>query len=640
ERRGRGAWLPALLFACLIQAGVPMGALAEVKSVSVHPEHPTTCDSVALLVSGEVPNSCYRILGAYWNRPRPLPTAGPIPSYELHAFVRVQEPNPVSGVVCPIVTQPYMRDLQVGRLPFGLYVVHVTEYVAPFSEDSTAAPTDTSSISTSFQVGVNGCPPGAGCYMLGFERATSPSPGDSVSAACDASAIPGGTGCFNVTLSNEVPVAGIEIEIMVNNEYYDAYGVPPGLFTPVSVQGVGRAASFSVRWTHPEASRVHILLYPTISTLEYPPPPRTLPAGQGAILRVCYRASGQAGMGTYPMRFITSTVSDPNGVALPACPTFAEIVGSFCVASGACDLDGDGVFNIQDLVLLVGCVLRQSQPPVQCPDHGCIDDGLLDIRDIVCCIRRILDGGFGPSAGSGTPWSPGMTRIGFVDEPKWTDPSTGHFSVEVEPGIGFGGIQFAIDRSGAARLRDLTMSAGQGDYSMEWSDAGGSAHVMIYRNYPSRAPAGAPAGLVQPIRVEGVFEPIPGASGPTTFTLNAIATATAAGASAQTSVASQTATILWNLVTAPAVFAPAPNPFTSETAIAYMLPANTWVQIRIYDVKGRLVRTLTEGNATAGPHATSWDGRDDTGRTLGSGIYFFKVIAGTTVTTDRVLKLR
>jgi len=521
-------------------------------------------------------------------------------------------------------------------LPFGQYLVHVAEYIAPFSEDSSATPTDTSSISTSFQVAVDGCPPGAGCYMLDFEADGDSSAEDSVGPACDASAIPGGNGCFNVTLSNEVPVAGIEVEIMVNDEYYDAFGSPPGLFKPVSVEAVGRAASFQIAWTNTEASRAKVLLYSTSGA--------TLPPGQGSILRVCYRASGQAGMGGYPIRFTDRIVSDPNGVALPACPTFAEVVGSFCVVSGACDLDGDGVSNIQDIVLLVGCALGESHPPVSCPDHGCVDDGHLDIRDVVCCIRRILDGGngFGTGNGSGAPWRPGMTRIGFVDAPRWVDPSTGRVSLAIEPGLGFGGIQFAIGETGAAKIRTLAVVGLNGSYSMEWSDAGGEIRAMIYRNDSAQSGAAleAPGALVPPIRVDATFEPIPGASGATTFSLKGVTAATTAGAAAEAAVESGTASISSNPVAAPAVFAPAPNPFVSETGIDYTLPSATRVTIRVYDVNGRWVRTLTDAGVSAGPHSTSWDGRDGSGRDLGSGIYFVKFVAGSVEKTNRVLKLR
>jgi flagellar hook assembly protein FlgD len=50
--------------------------------------------------------------------------------------------------------------------------------------------------------------------------------------------------------------------------------------------------------------------------------------------------------------------------------------------------------------------------------------------------------------------------------------------------------------------------------------------------------------------------------------------------------------------------------------------------IRVYDVAGRLVRTLINGNAAAGPHELTWDASDDRGRRVGAGVYFYRMDAG------------
>ena len=52
------------------------------------------------------------------------------------------------------------------------------------------------------------------------------------------------------------------------------------------------------------------------------------------------------------------------------------------------------------------------------------------------------------------------------------------------------------------------------------------------------------------------------------------------------------------------------------------LPARSLSSVRVYDVAGRLVRTLVEGNLDAGPHEIVWDGTDDAGRRVASGVYF------------------
>ncbi len=65
-----------------------------------------------------------------------------------------------------------------------------------------------------------------------------------------------------------------------------------------------------------------------------------------------------------------------------------------------------------------------------------------------------------------------------------------------------------------------------------------------------------------------------------------------------------------------------PNPFNPMTTIAYNVPQESQVAIRVYDVSGRVVRTLVDGVTEPGRHAAVWDGRNDHGEHCGSGVYF------------------
>lgn len=81
---------------------------------------------------------------------------------------------------------------------------------------------------------------------------------------------------------------------------------------------------------------------------------------------------------------------------------------------------------------------------------------------------------------------------------------------------------------------------------------------------------------------------------------------------------------------APLVFAlhaNRPNPFDRETSIAFDLPRPCPVRLTVLDVAGRIVRELANGVYPAGAHRVTWDGRDASGRSLGSGIYFFRVVS-------------
>jgi hypothetical protein len=72
----------------------------------------------------------------------------------------------------------------------------------------------------------------------------------------------------------------------------------------------------------------------------------------------------------------------------------------------------------------------------------------------------------------------------------------------------------------------------------------------------------------------------------------------------------------------------APNPFNPSTTISFAVPAGGGaVTLRIYDIAGRLVRTLVDGHQPAGDQSVTWDGRDDQGRPAPSGIYRYRMTA-------------
>jgi len=66
-----------------------------------------------------------------------------------------------------------------------------------------------------------------------------------------------------------------------------------------------------------------------------------------------------------------------------------------------------------------------------------------------------------------------------------------------------------------------------------------------------------------------------------------------------------------------------PNPFSPETRIAFELPQAGEVELRIYNLEGRLVRTLMQGELGSGRHELRWGGLDDAGRKVAGGIYFY-----------------
>jgi len=65
-----------------------------------------------------------------------------------------------------------------------------------------------------------------------------------------------------------------------------------------------------------------------------------------------------------------------------------------------------------------------------------------------------------------------------------------------------------------------------------------------------------------------------------------------------------------------------PNPFNPVTTIAFYVPHESPIAVRVYDVSGRVVRTLVDGTRDPGRHAAVWDSRNEQGERCGSGVYF------------------
>jgi hypothetical protein len=71
-----------------------------------------------------------------------------------------------------------------------------------------------------------------------------------------------------------------------------------------------------------------------------------------------------------------------------------------------------------------------------------------------------------------------------------------------------------------------------------------------------------------------------------------------------------------------------PNPFNPETEISYALPRDCYVKLAIYNIAGQKVNTLVDERQSAGYKTIYWNGKDDKGKIVGSGIYFYKLEAG------------
>jgi flagellar hook assembly protein FlgD len=83
-----------------------------------------------------------------------------------------------------------------------------------------------------------------------------------------------------------------------------------------------------------------------------------------------------------------------------------------------------------------------------------------------------------------------------------------------------------------------------------------------------------------------------------------------------------------------------PNPFNMSTCIPFTVDDRMQVTLRVYDISGRLVRTLLDRDVGQGSHEREWDGRDDAGVEVASGVYFVRLSVGTRRFTQRAILIR
>jgi len=83
-----------------------------------------------------------------------------------------------------------------------------------------------------------------------------------------------------------------------------------------------------------------------------------------------------------------------------------------------------------------------------------------------------------------------------------------------------------------------------------------------------------------------------------------------------------------------------PNPFNMSTKITYEVPALRQgaanIRLLVYNAQGQEVRTLVNERRNAGRYTVNWDGRDDAGNYVSSGVYFYKMTADNVVITKKL----
>lgn len=83
-----------------------------------------------------------------------------------------------------------------------------------------------------------------------------------------------------------------------------------------------------------------------------------------------------------------------------------------------------------------------------------------------------------------------------------------------------------------------------------------------------------------------------------------------------------------------------PNPFGEQTEILYQISAFTPVQLKIFDISGHQITVLVDDQLSAGDHSVIWNGTDDNGNDVSSGVYFIRLTTGIFTATESCILIR
>ncbi len=203
------------------------------------------------------------------------------------------------------------------------------------------------------------------------------------------------------------------------------------------------------------------------------------------------------------------------------------------------------------------------------------------------------------------------------------------FALTATPGVFFeshADSGFSSDNLAPAVPQGMTAAYLTESVTLDWTDVE-DADVQYYRVYRSSDPSfiPSPATLVMSVAASNWTDTNAGA-------WNEYYKVTAVDFSGNESEPAQPGAVSdvpAGIVNRYALHNASPNPFNPATVISFDLPRASRVKLTIHDLAGRLVRTLVQENREAGSHQVVWEGRNNNGGQVSSGVYLYRIEAGT-----------
>jgi len=608
-----------LLAAVLLTGLIPATSMAIIQNAAVLPAEPSRCDSIVFNAEGYFPDGCWHYDGYDVSV---LPVMAPIGSapftvYEMRIFSHHED-----NVACPLVIIPYEISHPVGILPPGLYRLIVIEVDS--RDSSRVRVYDQRDIEFTVR---DSCGPIEACVLPGFAPAEN---------GCNATVGLGKPGFLTVTLQNRIPIAGTEIVVDGFQQLRDlscGQGIlcDWGLMV-TKVEPLMRAGDMGVEWTFRDG-RLHLMLHP-LSMLDTQPWLGIIEPGEGPIARIWIELQGDTLTPTLPVPEYNLGVAlnpvafaDEQGRTVPPCPTFAPIMGTICIRNAEkCDINADGRADVVDIVNMIKCIMcaipEGCCTPGQVSRADCNGDGMLNVSDVVCCIRHILDSFcfWCDTEQNRNQEGNGSASIGLSQNVSWESSACFTLPITFSSPTATGGVEARIAYDPQALSVDkITVPKELEGAQLYYTASDGELSLMVVAIGNNPLPL-ADGGVLAHVS----FAFLPGSNSQTTD----IFIKGAAGADQDGNRLNLLRTndrVAIEPQAVPAVrLASRPNPFLSSTDVSISIPSGQEGRLAVYDVAGRVVKTLHKGYFVEGTSNFTWDGREASGLRVRSGVYFVR----------------
>lgn len=422
---------------------------------------------------------------------------------------------------------------------------------------------------------------------------------------------------FMIYLDNKLPVASFNL--LINHD--------PLALVPLSITKVGTRAEYFEYFNYVlnengYAGNMRLQGIADLSSSGIPP----LAAGDGAIVKINFQVTGNLDFSGYnlPVRFIfrdvvnDNTMTDSAGVKI----TREEIVhndGSVQIRDigqvkiGDINLNGLA-YEISDIIYFTNYFINPFVyrfSALQYANSDVNQDGYVaTVADLVTLINRVVSGNYPNKAALEENLTAVITTV----------TTEGQTTFTCESAFRVGGVLLVLKTDRTINYGDIkNVVAGM---TVDYRQEGGEVRLLVY----DINGASLPSGTNDLFAIEGL----------TDFEVTAVDLASAAGQYAAVSFGFAEPTVPENFV----LYQNYPNPFNPDTRIDFTLPNTTRVELTVFNILGKKVKVLANGEYNAGGHSVIWDGRDDDGAAVSSGIYFYRLVTPEASVSRKMMLLK